>query len=565
MDSEQALKAHKEKQSEREELNKRRKGDIELVTSYAYTMKGTGKDKKPIVDVINVTMNRLKVFKAYVEAALHKADEKSFVESEDENINKDEIKDFVDAAFDSANYKRNTQGEFTLEPVWDSQSCMLGELAARVLFQEMPASEGKEAYLDTDIVPWDTQLITYESSVDGLAYAGYEVMKTKGKMESETWYADAKIEGIGEKAKVLELWVPDEHTIYIAEKEVFKEPNTFGYVPVCVQKVPIGEKVFSEDNLKYQMESIFFLIRDLIEEYYRCVSVLQTLNFLAIKAATQQYITDGEAFEPGDLRPGANVPVEAPSAISLIPYGKAERAMLLALQEINKAINDGTLARITLGDLPGDLSAVALLQVEQGQGQVYMPRLGARGLLKEQIAPMIIKQCQDLGMSTIEMGVSGHRRNWKIADLDGEYRVGYKYTNKSPETDYARISMAKSYVNVIDEVSILRDVVKRDDPEGDLKRLNRQRLRGDVPMLRIYDGLMALTEAHEDGDESAAAEIAITEAQLGVSAEQLLAGNLPQQGQQAQPQESELPLLAEKSTPQKAADLQKTPTEEEGE
>lgn len=562
------LQAHKDKKIELNDLNKRRDEDNEIVTSYAYKMKWPGKTTE-VESVINVTMNRLKVFKAYVEAALHKADEKSFVESEDEKVNKDEIKNFIDTAFDSANYRLQVRGEFLLEPYFDDQACMRGELASLQLFQEMPAKEGNEAYIDTNITQWDTRFITYERSSDGLAWGAYETTKTKGMIEGEPWFEKATIKETGKEAVVLDMWVPEEHIIYIAEKEVFKEPNPYKFVPICVQKVPIGSMLADKDALKYQCESIFFLVRDLIEEYYRCVSVLQTLNFLAIKAATQEYTPDkgaDAAWEPGDLRPGTNVGVESLGAISLIPFGKAERSMILALQEINKAINDGTLARITLGDLPGELSAVALIQIEQGQGQVYMPRLGARGLLKEQIAPMIIRQCLILG-STIEMGIPGHKRTWKMSDLDGEYKIGYTYTNKSPETDYARVSMAKSYVNVIDEESILRDVLKRDDPEGDMRKLNRQRLRVLVPNLQIYDGLLALAEAHEDGDEGAATEIAITEAQLGISAEQMLAGNLPQAGQQPQQRESGLPLLTEqgKSSPQKTADLQRTPTEEEGE
>jgi len=559
------LKAHQEKKEELKDLNERRDKDYQLVTSYAYKMTWPGKTTE-VSNAINVTMNRLKVFAAYVKASLAKAEERSFIESEDTKVKKDEIKDFVDAAFQTANYKLFTQGETAIEPYMDEQACLRGEIAALVVCEMMPAKDGKEEYLDINIPHLDTRSLTYERGSDGLAWMGYETTKTKGMIESESWFEKSNITQAGKEALVLDMWTPEENIIYIDQKEVFKQPNPFLYVPGCVQKVPIGTQVAAKDSLKYGCESIFFLVRDLIEEYYRCVSVLQTLNFLAIEAATQEYAPQSNEAQPvAELRPGSNVPVEAPNAISLIPYGKAERSMILALQEINKAINDGTLARITMGDLPADITAVALVQVEQGQGQVYMPRLGARGLLKEQIAPMIISQCQALGQSTIELGVPGHKRIWRLSDLEGEYRIGYKYANKSPETDFARVSMAKSYVDIIDELSILTDVLKRDDPEGDLRKLNRQRLRVLVPNLRIYDGLLALAEAHEEGDESAAAEIAIAEAQLGISAEQMLAGNLPQAGQKQPTQPVGIPLLANKSSAQGAADLIRTPAEEEGE
>ncbi|MCK4814240.1 hypothetical protein KA005_00600, partial [bacterium] len=57
----------KDKEAERNDLNKRRDDDRKLVTSNVYEMLDS-KDKK-IADMINATTNRLKVFKAYVEAS----------------------------------------------------------------------------------------------------------------------------------------------------------------------------------------------------------------------------------------------------------------------------------------------------------------------------------------------------------------------------------------------------------------------------------------------------------------------------------------------------------------
>ena len=278
-----------------------------------------------------------------------------------------------------------------------------------------------------------------------------------------------------------------------------------------------------EDTLKYQMESIYFLVRDLIDEYNRCLSILQTLNFLAIKPALTEVAQ--EAHEYNELAtPGSVTPVDQPNAVQLVPYGEARRAMMLALQEINRAMDDGTLARIMLGDLPGEMSAVALVQVEQGQGQVYMPRLGSRGLLKKQIAEMFIKQIEVLGIGSFEVGVAGHKKTFKSSDLDGEYEISYKYTNKSPETDFARLSMAAKYKEsgLMDDLTILEDVMKRDDPEGDLRKVHRQKARLTSPTLQLYDRIKAMSEDYEDGDETAAVEIDILEAELGVNIDQII-------------------------------------------
>jgi len=560
------LQLHEDIKTERKELNKRRDIDAQLVTSFRYIMQDAR--FKPIKDIVNVTMNRLKVFKAYVEASLNKADEMVVVESDDEKLDTATIEDVIKASFLSANHRLYKRGGWMIEPFLDQQATMRGEAAALVLFQMQPGAEDKPAFLETNITLWDTRFITYMTSDDGLAQGGYETKKTKAMIESEAWAKDFTIKG--KDAQVVDLWTPDEHRVYVNGDKKFEEENPFGYVPIAVQKVPIGSMLAGPDELQYQCESIFFLVRELINEYNRCVSIMQTHNLKAIKPPMKQKRRDvGEPSDYDDISDmGTNTAMLTDEDISPIDFGDAKRSMVFALQEINKALDDGTLSRITLGDLPGELSAIALIQIEQGQGQVFMPRLGTRGLLKEQIAKMIIDQIIFTKESTVEIGTPGHKKDYKVRDLEGEYSIEFRYANKSPETDFARLSIARQYkdADMLDERTILTDIMKRDDPEGDLKNLQRQRLRRISPNLRIWDGLMALAEAIEAGDEEAKVELDIMEAELGASLAQVSAGNLPTPEPEPVPSAPAIPLLTggSRSSAQKAADVQRTPVEEGG-
>ncbi len=554
------LQLHKDKKAERKELNHRRDIDEGLVTSFRYVMQDAR--LRPIKDIVNVTMNRLKVFRAYVEASLNKADEMVVVESDDEALDTAIIEDVIKASFMSANHRLIKRGEFKLEPYFDQQATMRGEAASLVLFQMQDKKEGR--VLDTNITPLDTRFFNYETSEDGLAWHSYETTKTRGMIAAEAWAKDMK-PITGKDAQVIDLWAPDEHIVYVNNEKVFGEKNPFGYPPGNVQKVPIGSMLAGEHELQYQCESIFFLVRELINEYNRCVSIMQTHNLKVIKPPMKQKKRDGG--EPSDYDDvaamGANTAMLPDEDIAPIDFGDAKRSMVFALQEINKALDDGTLSRITLGDLPGELSAVALIQIEQGQGQVFMPRLGTRGLLKEQISRMLIQQIIFTGESAIEIGTPGHKKSYKVSDLEGEYDIVFRYANKSPETDFARLSIAERYKNadMLDELTILTDIMKRDDPEGDLMNLQRQRLRRISPNLTMYDGLMALADAVEAGDEGAKDEIDIIEAELGVRLDQMLSGNLIP----SEPElKAEMPLLTEgvRSSAQKAADLQRTPIDE---
>lgn len=560
------FEAHEEKKKDLADLNKRRDTDLALVTSYEYEMLDANNEK--IKSLIHVTMNRLRVFKTYVLASLDKADEKVVVESDDESVDTAIIENFIRYGFNSANLKLITGGGYKLEPFFDEQACMTGEVAALVLFEMIQAKGETESYLNTDITPWDARYITYEKGAEGLAWGAYEVKMSKGVIESEKWAIKNKFEITGKSAKVLNIWASDRNYVYVDGKLKFEQENPYGFVPICVQKVPIGTMMTGKDSLLYQGESIFFLVRDIIKEYNRCLSVLQSLNLLAVKPPLKQKKKGGgKASKHEDLAGlGTTVVMEPDEDVQRVDFGDAQRSMVFALREINKALDDGTLNRIMLGDIPGDMSAVALIQVEQGQGQVYMPRLGTRGLLKKQIAQMFIKQTLAMESSQIEVGTPGHKKTFKTKDIEGEYEIQFKYANKSPETDFARLSLARQYKDsdLMPELTILADVMKRDDPEGDLMELHRQRLRRIVPALRIYDGLLSLATIYEKGDETAGPEIDITETFLNVSLDQLESGNIPQAEPEPTPGEPIIPAIGGgRSSAQKAADLQRTPGEEE--
>lgn len=562
------LKLFKEVKADRQELNDRRDIDEGLVTSFKYVMQDLKFQR--VKDIVNVTMNRLKVFRAYVEASLNKADEKIVVESEDEKVDTAEIENLVRRSFDAANYRLIRKGEWEIEPYFDQQATMRGEAAALIIFQMQLAIKDKPAFLETLINTWDTRFIGYEAGEDSLLWGGFETKKKKRVIDNEAWAKKANFTFPGTGGCVIDLWTPDEHIIYVDEVKRFDEANPFGYPPICVQKVPIGSMLSGENQLKYQCESIFFLVRDLINEYNRCVSIMQTHNLKAIKPPMKQKRRDGGAASKYEniAGMGTNTVMLPEEDVSPIDFGDAKRSMVFALQEINKALDDGTLSRITLGDLPGELSAIALLQIEQGQGQVFMPRLGTRGLLKEQSAKMFISQILFTKETSVEIGTPGHKKTFQVSVLEGEYSIEFRYANKSPETDFARLSLARQYkdADMLDELTILTDIMKRDDPEGDLRKLQRQRLRKISPNLVMWDGLMALSEAIDKGDEVAKDELFIMEEQLGVSMEQLLAGNIPQPEVEPAPKPQSIPQLTEsgRSSSQRAADLQRTPTGEEG-
>lgn len=554
------LQLHKDRKAEFADLYQRMDDDAKLITNVKYVMRGL--DEKPVPHVTGVMTNRPAIFAAFVEASLNRADEKVTVESDDESLDTAVIEDAIKRLFIQANLRRRQQGSPNVEPYIDQQSCLRGRAVQPLLIQE--SDEG----ITIDMPKWDARYVTYAYGVNGLKFAACEMKKTRAMLESEAWAVKKGITLSGKTGDVVDIWTEEEHLIYLDGVKVLEESHIFGFVPVVVQIVPIG-LMFSDDGiLKNEGESIFALIRYLISEFNRLVSIMQTHNMRSLFGSTQEYVKDGgDSHNPTEINtPNANVPVDAPGAISLIPYTEVRQSAILLLKELSVALDDGSLSRITLGQLPGPMSAVALVQVEQGQGQVFMPRLGNRGLAKQALAEMAIAEMEALGLTKFELGNPGHKNQINMADLEGEYNISYVYSARTPETDFARWSLARQVEGKLDDETILRDIVKRDDPEGDLAKLRRQQLRGISRTLVIYDGLEALAKLYEDGDKTMAAEIDIVEAELGVDIDEILAGKVPfGAGGTKPPTEEALPTFGiggGRSSAKKAADLIRSPPDD---
>ena len=93
---------------------------------------------------------------------------------------------------------------------------------------------------------------------------------------------------------------------------------------------------------------------------------------------------------------------------------------------LDKAMQEGSLSAFDLGTFSQPMSAIALIEIGEGRDQVFAPRLGARGMMNQQMADMIIEQVSQIGGS-VELGTKGHKRTFETSMLEGEYETHYQY------------------------------------------------------------------------------------------------------------------------------------------
>ena len=561
--AEDYLQQVKDKEDEEQALRERMDTDRDLVRLKSYVMQNIkGKD---VPDVVNVTLNKPAVFAANVESALNKAVEQVNVISEDPKCKIDTIADCVRAGLQAANTRARLQGRWPLNPFIDQQMCRRGGAAARVLFRPMDykdASGKTVRKMVEDITPWDRRFASYATADDGLAFAAYRTQRSKAAILAE--YPDVSVSG--KTAEVVDFWNPEVNAVYINDSLVLEQPNPFGFVPVCVQTVTLGSMMSDEDDLKYQGESIFFLIREAVPELNRLISIMQTLNMIGIKPP-KTWHSQGAQQEPPEytdvLAPGSITQAETGGGIGDINFGDLKNAAMYALQVIEGAITQGSMDVINVGDIPsGGLSAVALIEIGEGQDQIYLPRLAARGFLNQQIADMFLRQIIMSGESSVQLGTRGRGRSFQVSQLQGEYEVEFNYYVTSPKLDVARYEIAQQAMALgMSKRDAWKDIIQHPEYEEILKNSSREEAELLSPQIKALRIIKDLAESDDELDQMSAEILA---AQLNISVDNMDASALTVAGSQQQqvPPADMAGLMDGMNNPnsaKKAAQLQQTP------
>lgn len=512
----------KDKEEENSALITRWKEDEDLLYLAKYVMKDA--DKSTVEDIINITLNRPAVFAANVISALGRASEQGVIESEDKELDTAYIEDFRKAGLDSANDRLRRQGRGQLNPFFDTQNCIRGRSAARCVFQMV------DGVLIPEIVPWDTRYVTYAMGANGLDWGAYKTKRQKDVIEAK-YGEELKKYNVDIPAKgteVLDVWDTEHNEVWISDKKILEQEHTFGFTPVCIQIVPLGYGaiLLGDDRVKYEGESIFFLIRDVIPELNRLASIMQTLNLKAVKPPMMWKSKDGQLYkespEYDDVAGMATVtPADIGGGAEPISYGDAQRSATMAYAMMDKALQEGSLSSIDLGTLQFQLSAVALIEIGEGRDQVFLPRLEAKAMLNEQLAEMFTQQVIQIGGS-VELGTPGHKRTFDVGKLEGEYETTYKYFVKSPKIDAGRVTLYAAYGDAVSKKYKKKEVLQMEDPEGDDRQQRweeAERLSPGVKMRRTIEALIKL-------DEDAEAKLMLAE--MGVTIQQMLSGDISQ-------------------------------------
>jgi len=540
-------------------LTARQDADVKLLRA-KYTM--SDDRGHTIKDIVNVTLNKVSMFAAFATSELHKAIKQAVVESDEKNFDTAYVEEFQNAGFDSANDRLRRQGKVQLDPFFDVQNCFRGRSSARCLFYV-----GADGELVTDITPWDARYVRFGMGSDGLDWGmfGYGLKRLKDDIESQPWAMESGFTISGKDAEVWDVWDTEGNIVYVDKKIVYEQEHAFEFCPVSVQVVPLGYGAILLDDMsaQYEGESIFFLIRDLIPELNRVISISQTLNLKSVKPPIVQKLKGAATRQGAEYKDimdsEAATVIEPEEKIEPIQYGDIRASFDRAYNILEKAIQEGSLTNIDIGDPKQPFSAVALIEMGETRGQVLLPRLVNKSLMNESLAEMFTKQVIQIGGS-VELGPHGHKRTFQTSKLDGEYSTEYKYFIKSPKEDIARYSIASAAGNLISNKTKRETILQLEDPDGEQRQLDVEDAERLFPAIKADRVIRSLVEEGRDYE----AELA--SAQMGMELQAVLRGEVPEAEPAREPTQVQaaIPTLGigdEKTSAQKAAELEATPRE----
>jgi len=526
-----------EKQAEMADLYERMDTDRNLLYLKKYILKDSKNQAVP--DIVNVTLNKPAIFAGNIITALGATSQQSIVQSNNPKIDTHYIEEFHNALLNAANYRLRKMGQASLNSFADTQLCIRGRAARRVLVRM------KDGKLVSDITSWDARYTTYERGDNGLKWGGYSTTRSKDLI-----FAEYGIEVPNKKAKVLDVWDTEINEVWIDEKKEWEEPHNYGECPIVLEVVPLGygNILMDDQRLVYEGESIFFLVRDIIPELNRLVSILQTLNMKAIKVAMQFKNKEGKTAVPPDYdeatASGSMTSVDLEGGIFPITYGDAQRSAQMVYQMMEKAMQEGSVTSTDLGNLQFPLSAVALVEIGEGRDQVYLPRLQGKALLNQDTIDMATRQLLKIG-GKVKLGTPGRERVFDTEKLEGEYETTYKYFVKSPKTDIARMSVAKASEAYYDTETILSDVLQVEDPKGIMRKRYYDMAEKIDPNILRHRIIMSMLDMAENGDDNAAMQAQIMTLGMGMSLEQVKRGEIPEPPKSEESPKPMLPLLGE--------------------
>ena len=518
----------------------RHQGDADLINMANKSTKLTDANNAEIPNSVRVVLNDIATFTWRTETMLNSAVEQVEVTSDSKRFDTAYVESFIRAGFRGADDLLSLRDMFPFNPFIDQQTFRRGSVASFCNFH----FDNKEFV--ANITPWDTTNFVNENDSKGTIYTAKKFTRSYSRIISDYPEAEGKVKK-DEDTELLYIVARDTSQLWSGNDLIKELKNKLGYVPVVFYKVPMGSMLMDKDTIKYQGESGIFLIRYLFKELERIASIIQSLNLKVVDQALQieepspdpskEQKTVDEVTAPGAI---TETPVNARYA--LMPLGQLQTQAQLLHDMITNRMQQATSSKFQ--NILQPKTATEIMMDVQEQNNIIFPRIGTRGLLKQDLAKMFIKQtidaCKKAKVQTVKLG----EQDFEVSKLTGDYEIEFKYSFRDPRMDAARQALAATQRGSIPDKDIRINTLQREDPEGDERQLRWEEDERISPLVKLDRNIRALLEDAKRGEPGAGRQAKMLIIQMIPALRQAMEGLLtPNRPDELKPVRPLVPLL----------------------
>lgn len=505
----------KAKENEETSLHARQDLDRDFRNRKEYTMK-TLDGKKVAPKIANVTLPEPSLFMAKTIARVASAERQPYILANKRDMSGAEttrIEEYVEDMEYEIDAFLNEKGERASKDFQADIACSRGRVAKQIL------TRWEDGEYIPDVRDLDTRYFSSQPGPKGMLWGAPKFWRTGEWLEEDYPKEMLKIGLTGNGTKeflVRDVWTKKtkdreaENIIYVDDQELRREKSSkvlgypIDYPPFTFQIVPAGSVLKDKDSLKYTGESVFEILRAVFDEDNFVASTLKTLNYGLFKPPVQIARKDGIGNPPQDYvgDPGTMTIVETPGAIQpvFMPDIKAFTARYDS--KIRQIMDKAGYSSVDYGQTTEVLSFIAMTLLAQGKRELLLPRLKALSLLSEASYRMIIRQFLAIG-ETVELGELGHRREYSPSQLEGKYKIKFRFFPNTKDELAANAALAGSMGDDIPEDYKWREIYKFADPDGMKKQRDVERAEAGSKVLQLYNQCKSLIgQKREDEAEA---------------------------------------------------------------
>ena len=484
-------------------LYQRMDGDADAVRLKRYTLTGISEQykDKPLPDTVSMTMNDPQVFATAITAILQNAKRQTVVEGLSDTQNK-LIEDFIDACFWWIEQDLAKRLEY--QGAWKfacNHVAIRGPIGARITWGD----DGKPHHL-----PVDMRYCPFDSDSAGLVWAANVTRRNAAAINAE--YPDAGVPADAKSLYVCDFWNKTRNEVYLTNDNmdsgtlVFDQENPYGEVPFVIRFPTSGFMLLDEDYLAHAGESIFAAVRDLYPEWNRLMSIQQTKAMELIKPGYTHETEDPAGNkQPYPGKSGANTPVLKGEKPELVQKPDINNAFQGAQAGVMNSIQKGSINEAELGATQLDRTALWINTETELRNRILTPRFECLTSFEQGRAEMLIRQFIKHEFKGILLGRAGFKKEYSCTDLGDpdEYTVSFTLMPENSRQDLANRAEAIAMKGTISHETIIRDIIKCDDPDGEIDRLHAEEARQLDPIILYFDDAMRLIDVAEKvtGDE----------------------------------------------------------------